>query len=53
MIAAIVAAVLKVLHEIWKAESGPIVASVEGSVPAELRGRWADWVRERAARGAD
>ena len=51
MIAAIVAALLRVFYEIIKNESGPIIAIAAPAVPADLRARFAEFVRDRAPRG--
>ena len=51
MIAAIIAALIRVFHEIIKMESGPALAIAAPAVPAALRDRFADFVRDRAPRG--
>ena len=51
MIAAIVAALLRVFHEIIKMESGPVLAIAAPIVPDALRDRFVEFVRDRAPRG--
>ena len=51
MIAAILAALVRVFHEIIKMESGPVLAITAPAVPAALLNRWTDFVRDRAPRG--
>ena len=51
MIAAIVAALMRLLYEIVKAESGPVLAIAAPVVPAALLDRWAEFMRDRGARG--
>ena len=48
MIAAIVAALLRVFYEIIKNESGPIIAIAAPAVPDALRDRWTEFVRDRS-----
>ena len=51
MIAAIITALLRVFHEIIKMESGPVLAIAAPAVPAALRDRFTEFVRDRAPRG--
>ena len=51
MIAAILAALARLLYEIIKMESGPVLAIAAPAVPAALRDRFAEFVRDRAPRG--